>query len=492
MWEPEPSQSPRNSSAGARITEVLAEETGPLYKAQHLHRLSIEAQRNGQLDDALAFADAHVTIAKEGGVSQNVILALLNRGELHFTMNRFPEATTDMREALLWSARDSSLATAVRNTNCYKACTIIGVSLWKKGDRKSAAPAVQETVRLARTLFPKGSAEVMSALFNQALLAIEMQRPEGEIRAHITECIHEPGAKPERASPLLALGDLLSMRCLWDAAVETYTAVCDLSSDNVEKTHALLSRAHIACYNSDMDAVSSLVAKAESFWMDVAPRPHLERHIARLRALVAFAEGNEDKYREEMYRAQQFGEGEAPSIEDQIQVIFVLAQVLHGSGMHDQAREKIVEARRLMDRAGLSPLAQCATLLHQAFYEQVEGNYSESNTLVDAALKIIERDLEGNPILEARGRTLKAYNLNFLFTYSGDAAPQSSELLQSAQESAEKALRLLTQNRTDPHTQKALLRLLSEITNHRGLTSTHRSYNQQLTKLEAKYPDPLR
>jgi hypothetical protein len=145
-----------------------------------------------------------------------------------------------------------------------------------------------------------------------------------------------------------------------------------------------------------------------------------------------------------------------------------------------------------MDRAGLSPLAQCATLLHQAFYEQVEGNYSESNTLVDAALKIIERDLEGNPILEARGRTLKAYNLNFLFTYSGDAAPQSSELLQSAQESAEKALRLLTQNRTDPHTQKALLRLLSEITNHRGLTSTHRSYNQQLTKLEAKYPDPLR
>ena len=128
-------------------------------------------------------------------------------------------------------------------------------------------------------------------------------------------------------------------------------------------------------------------------------------------------------------------------------------------------------------------------LFQQAFCEQVEGNYHESNTLVDEALAIVHSELERNGILEARGRSLKSHNLYSIFTYSETSADDPSGSLLGAKKNAETALQILTEQNLDPHNRKILLRLLSGITNHLGLDAEAASYDRQLAMLEARHPE---
>jgi tetratricopeptide (TPR) repeat protein len=226
--------------------------------------------------------------------------------------------------------------------------------------------------------------------------------------------------------------------------------------------------------------------------MDVAPRPHIERHIANLRALAALHEGCDETYRDQITKAQERGESEELSIEDRIQIQFVRAQVLRRSGLHDEARQEIEEAQRIVERAIVSPLTRCSMFLQQAFCEQVEGNYYESNSLIDAALLIAQRDLDNNVIIESRGRALKAHNLYSIFTYSDASLNGTNNTINDAKGNAETALRILNEHDIDHHTQKTLLRLLSGITNHLGLDAQQVTYDRRLAMLEAQYPDTSR
>jgi hypothetical protein len=130
--------------------------------------------------------------------------------------------------------------------------------------------------------------------------------------------------------------------------------------------------------------------------------------------------------------------------------------------------------------------------LQQAFCEQVEGNYSESNALIDAALGIARHELDNNLIIESRGRALKAHNLYSIFTYSDGCLSGTHTTLNDAKGNAETALRILNEHNIDHHTQKTLLRLLSGITNHLGLDAQQVSYDRRLALLEAQYPDTSR
>ena len=464
----------------------------PVHAAQRLHELSVTAENDNRFEDALAFADAHLRVAKEANATQSVVLALLTRGKLLFKTSKFSEAIPDLRDALRVSATDKSLPGAHRAHILYTACNLIGASLWRQGDRVAAATALNETTRLARTRFGAGSAEVVKSLFDQAHLAIEMRKPESELLSLLDACVQEPGCGPTRASHLLELGQALYMNCLWDAATYTLQVTAEVSSRPVEKSQALLSLANIASFKSDMADLHRFVDQAEALWMDVAPRPHIERNIAHLRAIAALHEGCEETYREQMFRAQQRGELEEPSIEDRIQIQFVRAQVLRRSGLHEEARYEIEEAQRIVERAIVSPLTRCSTLLQQAFCQQVEGNYTESNSLIDAALTVARNELDSNLILEARGRSLKAHNLYSIFTYSDTTGHHTSAPLLDAKENAESALRILHEQNIDHYTQKTLLRLLSGITNHLGLDVAQISYDRRLALLEARYPEAQR
>jgi tetratricopeptide (TPR) repeat protein len=490
MHDSRDTSSSRHGDQQPVIAKLLSElKQCPLYAAQRLHELSVAAERAGRLHDALSFADAQVDVAKEANSPQTTILALLTRGKLLFKLNRFSDAIPELREALNLSASDPSLPAVHRVHVLYTTNHLIAASLWRQGDRVAAASAQNETTRLARMRFGAGSVEVLKSLCDQAFLAIEMHKPEAHILSLIDECAYEPTPAPERADRLLEIGQALYLHCLWDAATHTLRFATKLSADPVQKTEALLILANIACHRSDMRSLHHYVDKAESFWMDVAPRPHLERHIAHLRAMAALHEGCEETYREQMYKAQQRSELEEPRVEDLIQIQFVRAQVLRRSGLHEEARREIEEAQRLVDRAIVSPLTRCAILLQQAFCEHMEGNYHESNTLIDAALTITHEELDRNPVLDARGRTLKAHNLCSIFTYSEMSPHDVKAPLLAAKKNAESALRSLTDLNLDPLNRMALLRLLSEITNHLGLDAEQASYDNQLAMLREMYPD---
>ena len=490
MRDPRDTFSSRPGSAQAKVAELLVDlKQVPLQAIQRFHQLSQMAEKKNLFEDALTFADAQLKVAKEANTPQGVVLALLTRGRLLFKTEQFPAAVSDLKEALLRSKDDTTLPPQQRMSIMYTACNLIGASLWKQGDRTAAAPALAQTTLLARQLFEAGNAQLVKALFDQAHLAIEMRQPQSEILSAIDACVREPGCKETRATLLLELGQSLYMNCMWDAAARTFQVVDKQSSDPVERSEALLSLAHIASFKSDMNNLHRFVDKAESLWMDVAPRPRIERHIAHLRAIAALHEGCEDTYRDQMYKAQQLGELEEPTIEDQIQIKFVHAQVLRRSGIHDGARQEVKEAHNIVQRAIVSPLARCSTLLQQAFCEQVEGNYTYSNELIDAAIAICRTELNNNTILEARGLTLKAHNLYTIFTYSETSCRQMSAPLLEAYEHAESALRILQEQGIDHHTQKNLLRLLSGITNDLGLEAAQGAYNQQLALLEDEYPD---
>lgn len=481
------------SNAQPTIDKLLVELKGvPLHAAQRLHQLSVTAEQENRLDDALTFASAHLSVAREANSTQSVILALLTRGKLLFKTNQFVAAIPDLQEALRQSAADASLPAAHRAHILYTACNLMGASLWKQGHRVEAAVALNETTLLARRRFGAGSPEVIKALFDQAHLAIEMRRPEAELLCLIDNCVREPSSTHDRASRLTELGGALYENCWWDVASYTLQVAARISDNPLQRTQSLLSLANIALFKSDMGNVHRFVDQAESLWMDVAPRPHIERHIANLRALAALHDGCDETYREQITKAQERGESEDLSIEDRIQIQFVRAQVLRRSGLHDEARQEIEQARRIVERAIVSPLTRCSMFLQQAFCEQVEGNYSESNALIDAALGIARHDLDNNVIIESRGRALKAHNLYSIFTYSDGCLSGTHTTLNDAKGNAETALRILNEHNIDHHTQKTLLRLLSGITNHLGLDAQQVSYDRRLAMLEAQYPDTSR
>lgn len=490
MRESRDTSSSQPSTAQPQVAKVLAElKQAPLAAAKSLHELSVAAEKEGRFGDALTFVDAELQVAREANATPTIVLALLTRGKLLFKTNRFADAIPELRDALRCSATDASIPAAHRAHILYTASNLIAASLWKQGDRLGASVALRETTHLARTRFGAGSPEVVRALFDEAHLAIENRRPDSELFELIDRCVQEHGVNQHRATQLCELGQALYMNCRWDAATYTLQIASEVSAHRLEKTQALLTLAHIACHRSDMKNLHRYVDEAESFWMDIAPRPPIERAIAHLRAIAALQEGCEETYREEMVKAQQRSELEEPTIEDRIQIQFVRAQVLRRSGLHDEARREIDEARRIIQRAIVSPLTRCSMLFQQAFCEQVEGNYHESNILVDKALAIAHDELERNVILEARGRSLKANNLYSIFTYSETSACAPSDSLLGAKENAETALRILADQNLDPHNRKILLRLLSGITNHLGLDAEAASYDRQLAMLEARHPE---
>jgi tetratricopeptide (TPR) repeat protein len=490
MRESQDTSSSPQGSAHSVATKLLCElKQAPLRAIQQLHQLTAGAEKEHRLEDALIFTNAGLKVAREESDGPAMILTLLTRGRLLFKMNRLEDAIPDLQDALLRSAAEPSISAPHRTHILYTASNLIAASLWKQGDRTTAAIALKETTRLARERFGAGSDEVMKALFDQAFLAIEMRKPESDILSMINACVQEPGSVQNRASHLLELGKSLYTNCLWDTASYTLLAANERSDNRAEKTEALLTLAHIASYTSDTENLHRFLDKAESFWMDVAPRPHLERHIAHLRALSALQEGQEETYRVQIFKAQQLGELEEPTIEDRIQIQFIRAQVLRRSGLYEEAHREIDKARHIVQRAIVSPLARCSILLQQAYCEQVEENYVESNALIEDALTITQKELDHNTLLQARGRSLMAHNFYSIFTYSGPSTPPNNTSLHEAKHNADTALQLLTEQNLDPHHRKILLRLLSNITSHLGLAVEQESYDRQLTMLESRFPN---
>ena len=485
--------SPQNTPSPI-ISRILAEASvNPALAVHRLHELSAQAEQGGRYLDALQLASAHVELTKRLNAGPAIILALLSRARLNFKTDQFEQAVTDSREVLNTVTRERTLPAAHVVHIRYTASNLLGASLWRRGDLVAAERQLLETTDFARTRFGAGSAEVMKSLFDQAFLATELQVKEFTLMARVKEIILEskiPKELPPSVSEqALELGRALHHHGLWDAASYTLDWAAQIASSPTQRTEALLTLANIAAYKSDNRALLHFVQQAEKLWMDVAPRPHLERHIASLKAIAAFSEGSEESYREQLALAQQQEIGEELSVEERMQIHFARAEGLRHAGLADQAQNEVEGAYLLARRAIVSPLARFNAFLQQGFCEHTRGNYRESNRLIDEALIISNQELDKNKILEARARSLRAHNFYSIFSFAEEPSSESRKSLVSALTDGELALEILTEGELDPHSRKVILRLLSGVTWHLDLPWRQVHFDRQLAMLEAQYPN---
>ena len=476
------------------ISQILAEATiNPALATHRLHELRAKAEQSGRYLEALQLASANVELSRGVQAGPALLLALLSRARLHFKTNQFEDAVTDSREILDTVNRERSLPASHTAHIRYTASNVLGASLWRRGDLAAAERQLVETTDFARTRFGVGSAEVVKSLFDQAFLATELQAKELTLMARIKEIILESNIRKELSETIsnqaLELGRALHHHGLWDAASYTLDWAAQIASSPTQKTEALLTLANIAAYKSDNNALLHYVQQAEKLWMDVAPRPGLERHIARLRTIAAFNEGSEETYKQQLALAQQQEVGEELSVEERIQLHFARAEGLRHAGLNEQAQSEVEDAYRLARRAIVSPLARFNAFLQQGFCEYTRGNYRESNQLIDEALIISNQELDKNRILEARARTLRAHNFYSIFTFSEQDSLDARRCLVNALTDGELALKLLTEGQLDPHSRKVLLRLLGGVSNHLNLHWRQVHFDRELALLEARYPN---
>lgn len=493
MHESKGRPTPPSTTLAPLISRIIKESQGnPIVATGRLHELCTKAEAAGHYSDALVLASAHVAIANEVKNGPALLLGLLDRARISFKTNQFENAITDSREALNLVMRERSLPPTHAAHIQYTASNRLGAALWRNGDLNAAERQLTETTSLARTRFGAGSVEAIKSLFDQAFLALELKPKEATMMGRVREIIEE--SRPVATSfsaQALELGRALHHHGLWDAASYTLDWATKITTSPLEKTEALLTIANIAAYKSDTRALLHYVEQAESLWMDVAPRPCLERHIARLRAIAALSEGREDYYKEQIALAQAREEGEELSIEERIQLHFTRAEALRNSGCDDLAKAEVEDAHLLVRRAVVSPLTRFNTFLQQGFCEYSQGNYHDSNRFIDEALSIVKAELDHNRILEARARSLRAHNFYSIFTFSEDSSPAARMTLKNALQDGELALKLLNEGELDPHTRKVILRLLSGVTGHLEMPWRQIQVDRELALLEAQFPsDP--
>ena len=479
-----------------------------------LHTLTDRAEKEKRYIEALELSQACLNLGREIQAGPVIILALISRGRLLCKNNQFKEAIITLQDALITSSTSQSLPAAQAAQVRYTACHLMGTALWRDGQLDAAARAIEQTVELARLRFGSGSPEIFESLFDRALLALEAKETERSIIQRINECIkeyqtnrgktygsprtstdtilNEPTQKIENvlATKALELGTALYHHCIWDAASYVLDWGARIADCPTQRTEALLTLAHIASYKSDPQAVLYYVDEAERLWMDVAPRPHLERHIANLRAMAALAEGCEETYRHHLARAQERGESEELSVEERIQLHFTRAQAYRHDGLEDLARAEIADADRLIRRSLVCPLARFNTYLEQGFCAYSDGRFEDSNRLINDALLIASHDLHGNKLLVARARWLKAQNNYAIFTCSEPDSPCARELLLESKRDGDVALQTLADGDLDPHCQIVLLRLLGGVASHLNLPSEEVRYDRELELLEDKHLPP--
>ena len=497
MREPPGKGSHDSSTINPLIRTILVEHRHtPIVATQRLHALAAKAESEGRLADALELSTANLKLSSEINNGPAAILALLTHGRLLFKATQYDEAISCVTDAVRKSAIEKSLTSEHQAHIRYTASHILGASLWRLGRHEAASRALVETTNLARDRFGAGSPEVIKSLFDRAFLALESRQDEISLLQATQKIVSEARLSsktlPDLANQALELGAALYHHCMWDAASYTLDWARKLTHSPIQKTEALLTLAHIAAYKSDTRALYHFLEQAEELWMDVAPRPHLERNIAHLRAIAALGNGCDTTYREQIALAQQREEHEELSIEERIQLHFIRAQAFRHDGREGEAAREVEDAYILMRRGIVTPLAQFNTFLQQGFSEYTRGNHRQSNKLIDEALIIAHTKLDQNTLLEARARCLRAHNSYSLFTYSEPSSPEARVNLAEALRDGERALEILTDGKLDPHSRKVLLRLLGGVANHLDLPWKQATYDRQLALLEAQNPqDPF-
>jgi len=479
------------------IIDGLVRGSAPnsLETLQALQTLCLEAEERNDLRSALCYNAAgseFIEIAPPSFKSAEVTFQL-TRGRLLFKNGQLTEAAEALRTALEVSAQTSFLSEEHRNLTCYQACHILAGIRHKQGSSSEAYRLLSMAHSFACKRFGEESLEAIGLLLEKAQTSIAASHCFKTFLIDSHACkraiLGRNQINNEQAGALaLDLGSLYYECGVWDEASSLLQASVVLSSDTVRKTKALLTLAHISVHQTESSETSRYLDEAMSLWMDRAFPPHLDRHMANLRALVAQTEGDESKYLEYLQQACQKQPDEDISFEGQIELHCRRATFLRMKGFHEEAALEIEQAEMLVSRGIVSPAQRFKFALERGYVLYNEGNFDGSRENISRALAQIGESLQHNPILVARAHALRAYNNHALAEEASDHSTASRHHKETLRD-GEAALKLLSSADAEHSLQKQLLRLLIGTCQATELQRPIPKLEAQLERVLFRFPD---
>jgi len=160
---------------------------------------------------------------------------------------------------------------------------------------------------------------------------------------------------------------------------------------------------------------------------------------------------------------------------------------LRYDGLEGEAQSEIEAAHMLVQRAVVSPLIRFNTYLQQGFCAYSDSRYDESNEFIDQSIVIVNNELHGNKLLQARALWLRAQNNYVISSYSNSDSPCARDLLVQSKRDGDAALHALTAEGLDPHCQIVLLALLERVAHDLDLPNERDNYELHRVIVEAQH-----
>jgi hypothetical protein len=257
----------------------------------------------------------------------------------------------------------------------------------------------------------------------------------------------------------------------------------------IRKTKTLLTLAHIAFHQSETVEVTTYLDDAMKIWMDRAFPPHLERHMANLRGLVAQAEGDQATYIEHLQRSCEVDPSEGLSFEAQIDLHCRRATFLRFKGFPDEAALEVAQAETLVTRGIVNPLQQFKFFLEQSYVHYTDCNYDTSLAGINKAIELAGTSLKNNPILLARAYALRAYNWSAMLSEHEASSSAPNSIKRSLLKDGEMALKLLSDSDSEHSLQKQMLRFLIRTCEDHNVRQPLEALQSKLDHVLFRFPD---
>ena len=482
----------------AAIIRQLMRYSAPnsLETLQSLQTLSLKAETARDFKTALLYNEAgkeFIEIAPPSFKAAEITFQL-TRGRLLFKSGRYEEAAMALRAALEVSAHTTFLTPDHRNLTCYQACHILSGVRFKQQNYGEARSLLEYAGTFAKERFGEESLEFIGLLFEKTQISAAMNQGIKDILADALVCKRailgrNELSHEETGALALDLGMLYYEHGVWDEANVVLHTAATLSNDPMRKTKALLTLAHIAFHQSETAEVTTYLDDAMKIWMDRAFPPHLERHMANLRGLVAQAEGDQATYIEHLQRSCEVSPAEGLSFEAQIDIHCRRATLLRLKGFPDEAALEIAQAETLVTRGIVNPLQQFKIFLEHSYVHYTDCNYDISLAGINKAIELAGSSLKNNPILLARAYALRAYNWSALLSEQEASSSAPNSMKRSLLQDGEVALRLLSDSDSEHSLQKQILRLLIRTCEDHKVRKPLKELHSKLDYVSFRFPD---
>ena len=512
----------------ATICEQLVRYSSPssITTLRTLEKLAHVAEQRGDLEAARRFNFECREFVENGPDWFKAEMAhlLIDHGRLLFKEGNYLEAVQNLHDALEASHGVEKLSPKQRHETCYYAMRVLA-AVRREDAKQSSLPSERELkysqalqaldagLESAEKLFGADSIQAATLLMEKVRVRRAMGANRELVLADSYMCqstlLSDNLDRDQEKAPLaLELGTVYYDYQAWEDATVLLQDATKCAKDIAVKTKALLTLAQICYHQSEISEVGLYLDQAENLWMDSAYPPHIERHVANVRGLMAQATGDEGSYMEYLKAACDERDLETLSLDGRVELLCRRATLHRLEGSVSSAAREIRKAKELVDdelealslerkskrrnrlshEQIISPTTYCKLLLELAYVEYESRNHPTAQAYCEAAITVASSKARGNPILLAQGYTLRAYNTHLALN-EAEAEHTSRFSLDDVMTDARMAFDLLDKANAGHRLQKDLLRLLIAMSENLDLPRQRKTFEADLERLLFRHPE---